>query len=129
MKIAPRRLAASAIVLAAIAVSGAAAFGEWPLAQTMVVFAVVWLLMVGWGFHTLLARHLRFNDRLACTEMELGMERHARTVAERTLGDTHAALCRLIEQQEQVREQGVEGATPTGLRATSTTTWASTCWH
>jgi signal transduction histidine kinase len=105
MKIAPRRLAAIAIVLAAIAASGAAAFGEWPLAQTMVVFAAVWLMVVGWGFHALLARHLRFNDKLAFTEMQLGMERHARALAERTLGDTHAALCRLIEQQEQVRER------------------------
>ncbi len=105
MKLAPRRLAAIAIVLAAIAVSGAAGFGVWPLAQTMVVFAVIWLLMVGWGFHALLGRHLRFNDQLAYTEMQLGMERHARALAERTLGDTHAALCRLIEQQEQVRER------------------------
>lgn len=104
MKIAPHRLAATTIGLTALAASGAAASGNWPFAQPMVLIAVLWLSMVGWGFHTLLGRHLRFNDRLAYSEAQLGLERHARAKAERSLGDTHTALCRMIQQQEHVRE-------------------------
>ncbi len=76
MNTAPRRLTATALALAAVALSGAAAFG----------------------------RHLRFHDRLAYSEAQLGLERHARAQAEAALGDTHTSLCRLIRQQEQVRE-------------------------
>ncbi|MDB5908695.1 MAG: Two-component sensor histidine kinase [Massilia sp.] len=104
MNIAPRRFAASALALAAVALTGAAASGEWPSALPFVLIALLWLLLLGWGFHALLGRHLRFNDRLVCSEAQLGLERQARALAERVLADTHASLCRLVHQQEQVRE-------------------------
>jgi signal transduction histidine kinase len=104
MNTAPRRFAATTLLLAALAVSGAAASGEWPYAQSIVLMAILWLLLLGWGFHALLGRLLRFNDRLAHTEAQVGLERHARALAERALADTHISLCRLIHQQEQVRE-------------------------
>jgi signal transduction histidine kinase len=105
MNTAPRRFAATALVLATVAVSAAAATGTSPSAQALVLtMAVLWLLLLGWGFRALLGRHLRFHDRLAFSEAQAGVERHARALAERALADTHASLCRLIRQQEQVRE-------------------------
>jgi signal transduction histidine kinase len=104
MNTASRRFAATTLLLAAIAVSGAAASGIWPTAEPFVLMAVLWLLLLGWGFRALLGRHLRFHDRLAYTEAQVGLERHARALAERALADTHTNLCRLIHQQEQVRE-------------------------
>lgn len=104
MNTAPRRLAATALALSALGASGAVASGALPLQQPAVLVAGLWLAVVGWGFRALLSRYLRFRDRLAYSEAQLGMERHARVQAERSLADTHAALCRLIGQQEQVRE-------------------------
>jgi signal transduction histidine kinase len=104
MNIALRRFAATAITCAAIAVSAAAAHGDAPLGQTLVPVAILWLLLLGWGFHALLGRHLRFHDRLAYSEAQLGLERHARCQAEKSLADAHTSLCRLIQQHEQVRE-------------------------
>ena len=69
-----------------------------------IVLAVVWLLLLGWGFHALLRRHLRLDDQLADTEAQLAIERHARAVAERALASTHLSLCQLAKQQETVRE-------------------------
>ncbi len=100
----PRRLAATALALAALAASAAAASGAWPAMQPAVLVAGLWLTLVGWGFRAALAHHLRFRDRLAYCEAQLATERDARTQAERSLADTHASLCRLIGQQEQVRE-------------------------
>lgn len=104
MTIALRRLAATVIGCAAIAVSAAAAHGDWPYAQPLLPVAVLWLILLGWGFHAMLGRHLRFHDRLAYSEAQLGLERHARLQAEKSLGDHHTNLCRLIQQQEHVRE-------------------------
>jgi signal transduction histidine kinase len=104
MNTAPRRFAATTLVLAAVAVSGAAASGVWPSARPVVLMAVLWLLLLGWGFRALLGRHLRFHDRLAYSEAQVGLERHARALAERALADTHTALCRIVHQQERVRE-------------------------
>jgi signal transduction histidine kinase len=104
MNTALRRFAATAIACAAIAVSAAAARGDSPFAQPLVPVAILWLIVLGWAFHALLGRHLRFHDRLAYSEAQLGLERHARCQAEKSLGDTHTSLCRLIQQQEQVRE-------------------------
>jgi signal transduction histidine kinase len=104
MNTAPRRFAATTLALAAVGVSGAAASGVWPSGQPFVLMAILWLLLLGWGFRALLGRHLRFNDRLAYAEAQVGIERHARALAERALADTHTNLCRLIHQQEQVRE-------------------------
>ncbi len=68
------------------------------------IVAVVWMLLLGWGFHTLLRRHLRQDDALADKEAQLAIERHARATAERALASTHLSLCKLAKQQEQVRE-------------------------
>jgi signal transduction histidine kinase len=104
MNTAPRRFAATTLVLATAAVSAVAATGAWPAVQPLVLMVILWLLMLGWGFRALLGRHLRFNDRLAFSEAQVGLERHARALAERALADAHASLCRLIHQQERVRE-------------------------
>ena len=98
------RLAAIAIGCAIIAASAAVAHGDWPFAQPLLPVAILWLILLGWGFRALLGRHLRFHDRLAYSEAQLAMERHARVQAEKSLGDAHASLCRLVQQQEQVRE-------------------------
>jgi signal transduction histidine kinase len=66
--------------------------------------AFVWMLLLGWGFHALLKRHLRLDDELANHETQLAIERHARMTAERSLATTHTTLCKLARQQEQVRE-------------------------
>lgn len=68
------------------------------------IVAVIWMLLLGWGFHALLRRHLRLDDLLADNEAQLAIERHARACAERTLAATHLALCQLAKQQEGVRE-------------------------
>lgn len=68
------------------------------------IVAVVWMLLLGWGFHALLKRHLRLDDLLADKEAQLAIERHARLSAERTLAATHNTLCQLAKQQESVRE-------------------------
>ena len=66
--------------------------------------AVVWMLLLGWGFHALLRRHLRLDDLLDDKEAQLAIERDARAGAERTLAATHLSLCQLARQQEGVRE-------------------------
>jgi signal transduction histidine kinase len=115
MNTAPRRLATTALGLAALAAlggllaSGAAAFGgansgNPAFFHPVALIAVPWLILVGWGFHALLGRHLRNNDRLAYCDAQLGIERHARQLAERAQADTHTGLCRLIHQQDHVRE-------------------------
>jgi signal transduction histidine kinase len=104
MKIAPRRFAASAVALAASGLAAAAMFGKWPPAQPLVPLAALWLALLGWVFHVMLRRHLQFHDQLAYAQAQLGTERHARAVAERAVADTHTALCRLVQQQEHVRE-------------------------
>jgi signal transduction histidine kinase len=68
------------------------------------IVAVIWMLLLGWGFHALLRRHLRLDDLLADKEAQLTVERQARSSAERTLAATHLSLCQLARQQEQVRE-------------------------
>ena len=68
------------------------------------IVAVVWMLLLGWGFHALLKRHLRLDDLLADKEAQLAIERNARINAERTLAATHTTLCQLARQQESVRE-------------------------
>jgi signal transduction histidine kinase len=99
-----RRLAVIATGCAAVGVSAATAHGDWPFAQARVPVAILWLVIVGWGFRALLGRYLRFYDRLAYSEAQLALERHGRAQAEKTLGDAHTSLCRLVQQQEQVRE-------------------------
>jgi signal transduction histidine kinase len=68
------------------------------------IVAVVWMMLLGWGFHALLRRHLRLDDSLADKEAQLVIERHARVTAEKALASTHLTLCQLARQQENVRE-------------------------
>lgn len=74
------------------------------LTTPSIIVALVWMLLLGWGFHAMLKRHLRLDDRLAEKEAELAFERHARASAERALASTHMTLCKLARQQESVRE-------------------------
>lgn len=96
--------------IAALALGGvctpcrAFASGSWGAGPSGLLLVTLWLLALGWGFHALLRRHLRFSDRLGATQAQLGLERHARALAERALADTHGTLCKLVEQQEDVRE-------------------------
>lgn len=69
-----------------------------------IIVAVLWLLLLGWGFHALLRRFLRLDDELADREVELATERHARSGVERALANTHLTLEKLARQQESVRE-------------------------
>jgi signal transduction histidine kinase len=71
--------------------------------STLIV-AVVWMLLLGLGFHALLRRYLQLDDELARKETALAEERHARSSAERALANTHITLCKLARQQEAVRE-------------------------
>lgn len=66
--------------------------------------ALAWMLLLGWGFHVLLKRHLRLDDLAADQQAQLAVERHARMTAERQLAATHSTLCKLARQQEKVRE-------------------------
>jgi len=68
------------------------------------MLAVLWSMLLGWGFHALLQRHLRLDDRLCDKEAQLEIERHARLMAERALANAHLSLCTLAQQQETVRE-------------------------
>lgn len=104
MNITARRLAALILVLAAVAGTGAAAFGQPPAARALLPVAALWLVLLGWGCRAALARQLRLNDRLAFSEARLGIERQARLLAQRALADNHGSLCRLVQQQEHVRE-------------------------
>lgn len=76
-------------------------FGAAPYA---LLLATLWLVALGWGFHALLRRHLRINDRLGNTQAQLDIERHARALAERALAEAHRTLCTMVDQQEDVRE-------------------------
>lgn len=66
--------------------------------------AIVWMLLLAWGFHALLRRHFRLDDHLVDREAQLVIERHARVSAERALASAQLSLSQLARQQEQVRE-------------------------
>jgi signal transduction histidine kinase len=68
------------------------------------LLALFWMLLIGWGCHALLQRHLRLDDRLADSEAQLAVERHARAVAELALANTPLSRCQTSKQQEAVRE-------------------------
>ncbi|ATQ77083.1 two-component sensor histidine kinase [Massilia violaceinigra] len=68
------------------------------------ILALLWMLLIGWGFYALLQRHLRLDDQLSDKEAQLSIERHARDVAELALANTHLSLCQMTKQQETIRE-------------------------
>jgi signal transduction histidine kinase len=104
MKTIARRFAAAMLTLLGAIPPAQAALTGVGIVPPGLALAVAWLALLGWGFHALLRRRLAFSDRLAAAETELDAERQARQRAERALGDTHGALCKLVRQQEAVRE-------------------------
>lgn len=68
------------------------------------IVAVVWMLLLGLGFHALLRRHLRLDDELAAQECMLAHERSTRSHLELALAQSNQTLCELARQQESVRE-------------------------
>lgn len=104
MKRAPHSLTAALVLGGACSPCRAFSPADWVAPAPGVLLAVVWLLLIGWTFHALLRYHLRFDDRLVEAQAQLGVERHARALAERALAETHKVLCRLVEQQEGVRD-------------------------
>jgi hypothetical protein len=58
------------------------------------LLAVAWMLLLGWGFHILLKRHLQLDDKLADMEDQLALERQAREVAEAALANARMTLGR-----------------------------------
>lgn len=104
MKRAPRSLTAALVLGGACAPCRAFSPADWAAPAPGLLLAAVWLLIIGWVFHALLRYHLGFDDRLVDAQAQLGAERHARGLAERALAETHKVLCRLVDQQEGVRE-------------------------
>lgn len=104
MKRVPRSLTAALFLGGASAPSRAFSPADWIAPPPGLLLAALWLLVIGWAFHALLRYHLRFDDRIIEAQAQLGVERHARALAERALAETHKVLCRLVEQQEDVRE-------------------------
>lgn len=104
MKRVPRSLTAALFLGGAAAPCRAFSPADWVAPPPGLVLAAVWLLVIGWAFHALLRYHLRFDDRIIEAQAQAGVERHARALAERALAETHKVLCRLVEQQEDVRE-------------------------
>ncbi|MFL6709134.1 MAG: sensor histidine kinase [Massilia sp.] len=94
----------SLAALASAAPIAAAFLGIWPGVQPFVSLAVAGLALAGMLFHALLVRHLGAADVLARVRQNCQEERQARERAEAALAETHDALCRLMRQQEQVRE-------------------------
>ena len=112
MNTAPRRSATTVLGLAgllalaglaALAASSEAAVGNPAIARTVALFAVPSLVLAGWGIYFMLDRHLRIGDRLAYSDAQLGVERHARQLAEQAQADIHTSLCRLSHQSDDVR--------------------------
>ena len=103
MKRVPRYLAA-AFVLGASCAPSRAFNPAWSAQPPGMIAAALWLLAIGGLFHALLRYHARAGDRQADAQVQLGVERHARARAERALAETHKVLCRLVEQQEAVRD-------------------------
>ena len=105
MKRAPHHLAAALLIGGTCLPSQAFSPANWAVEQTPgLMLAALWLLAIGWIFHTLLRYQVRFDDIHSDAQVQLGVERHARALAERALAETHKVLCRLVEQQEAVRD-------------------------
>ena len=95
---------AALAALATLAASSEAVFCNAAIRWPAALIAAPWLVLVGAGVYVLLDRHLRIKQRLADCDVQLGIERHARQLAEHAQTDIHTSLCRLIHQQDHVRE-------------------------
>ena len=82
----------------------AALLGLWPGSHGLLCLAVAGLALTGLLFHGLLLRQLNADDAACQLRQRWDDEQRARARAETALADTHDALCRLVCQQEQVRE-------------------------
>lgn len=99
------RCALLAVALAVgMAPIGATLLGLWPGLPPVLSLALIVLALAGLLLHGLLVRHLSATDVLARVHERCATEQQGRARAEQALADTHEALCRLIRQQEQVRE-------------------------
>ncbi|MEO7578937.1 MAG: sensor histidine kinase [Massilia sp.] len=98
------RFTALTLALAALGAAGVAVTANNVVLQPMVLAALLWLVLIGWGFHRLLQRYLGFQDRLDALHAELRQERGARLMSDRALDDAHSALSKLIDGQDQVRD-------------------------
>lgn len=94
----------SAALCACAAPIGATLLGVWPGAQPLLSLAVAGLALCALLFHGLLVRQLGAADALVAARQAAATERQTRLKAEQALADTHDALCRLVRQQEKVRE-------------------------
>ncbi|MBZ2209700.1 sensor histidine kinase [Massilia soli] len=104
MKRVPRYLSAALLFGGACAPSRAFSPAAWSAQTPALMVAALWLLALGWVLHTLLRYRVGVDDRRNDAQVQLGVERHARALAERALAETHKVLCRLLEQQEAVRD-------------------------
>jgi signal transduction histidine kinase len=105
MKFVSPLLAATSVVFAATVIPVTVAIGAGPGMQPKILLAIAWLALLGWSVRILRGRHVGYQDKLACTQTLLELERKARRQAEQALDDTHISLCRLIGHQEKVREE------------------------
>lgn len=99
-----RYLAAALILGGKCSSSHAFSPAAWAEQTPGLMLAALWLLTIGWVVLTVLRYHIRFDERQSDVQVQLGVERHARALAERALAETHKVLCRLVEQQEAVRD-------------------------
>ena len=104
MKRVPRYFAAAFIIGGTCPSSQAFSPPGWDGTTPGLMLVTLWLLAIAWVFHTLLRYHVRFDAIQSDAQVQLGVERHARALAERALAETHKVLCRLVEQQEAVRD-------------------------
>ena len=104
MKRVPRYLTAVLLFGGTCAPSRAFSPAAWSAQTPALLVAALWLLAIGWVFHTLLRFRVHADDRQTDAQVQLSVERHARALAERALAETHKVLCSLVEQQETVRD-------------------------
>jgi signal transduction histidine kinase len=96
-------LATCALLASALPVA-ATLTGLWAGSPPLLAVAVAGLAVAGLLFHNLLMRHLGAADHARQLRLRWQEEQGARSAAEGSLADVHAALCSLIRQQEQVRD-------------------------
>lgn len=96
MQTAPHRWMLISLALAA---PSHAAPADGALLGPGVLVGAAWLLL-GLAFYVLLRTHLRQRDQLADAQAQLDIERRARALSERALGDTHCVLSRLVQERD-----------------------------
>jgi signal transduction histidine kinase len=104
MKTVLHRAACGGLALALLpAYAGATAIGDVVPASNLVA-ALLWLATLGGGFCLFLRGRLKTEDSLHELRIQLALEHKARVLAEQALADTHGVLCKLVRQQDTVRD-------------------------